>query len=274
MDKITQDAAKLANEARKEGAPIAQKAATLAYNTAQSAAPIARDAANLAYKKGMPLALNIFSAAKTAAMSAANKAKEYATAPPAPAPTPTPAPAAPATPAPTAPTPAAPAPAPAATAPAPPAPAPAPNSPWRPDEQDLSRPGSSGMTSADYKNLSSQEVSPEKEEKEEKDPENPEVSIFKQLSNDFKEGNFPKAALIPPLPSGIVMQIIGSLNQLFQENFPKVGKLASIYIDKEVLEKENELKLNEALAEQVKKTDLDKHMDVYIKSVLNKSANQ
>jgi hypothetical protein len=99
-----------------------------------------------------------------------------------------------------------------------------------------------------------------------------ELSFWSQIQKDAKSGNFENLAKslpsLPPFPAAEVMKILTSLNELYQQNFPKIGQFATIYIDNEVTKKKNELELNQALAEQTKKTDLDKHMDIYIQHVL------
>jgi len=111
-----------------------------------------------------------------------------------------------------------------------------------------------------------------KDGKECKEGECIELSFWSQIKKDAKSGNFENLAKslpsLPPFPAAEVMKILTSLNELYQQNFPKIGQFATIYIDNEVTKKKNELELNQALAEQTKKTDLDKHMDIYIQHVL------
>jgi len=104
--------------------------------------------------------------------------------------------------------------------------------------------------------------------------EEPDLSFFEQIKKDVKDGKFSDIVKslpsLPPFPSALVMQIIMSLNDIFQQNIGKVGQYANATIDSEIEKKKNELELTKALGEQSKKTNLETHMPVYISHVLNK----
>ena len=105
-------------------------------------------------------------------------------------------------------------------------------------------------------------------------PETDELSIFEQIKKDAKSGKFEDIMKSlpspPPFPTAVVMQIVGALNDIFQQNIGKVSKFAEAAIDAELEKKKNELELSKALGEQAKKTDLKSQMTTYVQHVLNK----
>ena len=105
------------------------------------------------------------------------------------------------------------------------------------------------------------------------DKEEEDLSFFDQIKKDAKDGKFSDIMKSlpspPPLPIGLIMEIVGSLNDIFKQNIGKVGQYTNIYIDSELEKKKNELELTKALGEHAKKTDLEKQMPIYIEHVLN-----
>ena len=189
---------------------------------------------NLVTSKADQLATNVYSTAKTiakeVAKARAEKAAENAAKKAAPA-----------------------TPAPSTATPATPATPPAPDTP--------STPATTPATSA----------TPATADKEEEEPD---LTFFEQIKKDAKDGKFTDIVKSlpspPPFPTALVMQIIMSLNDIFQQNIGKVGQYANITIDSEIEKKKNELELTKALGEQAKKTDLETHMPIYVTHVLNK----
>jgi hypothetical protein len=99
-----------------------------------------------------------------------------------------------------------------------------------------------------------------------------EITVFQQIKQKIKDGDFSDIVKslpsLPPFPTTVVMQIIGSLNDIFQQNIGKVGKAVEVAVDIEIEKKNNELALTKALGEQSKKTDLKTHMPAYINHVM------
>jgi len=105
-------------------------------------------------------------------------------------------------------------------------------------------------------------------------PETDELTIFQEIKKKIKDGDFSDIIKSlpspPPFPTAIVMQIISSLNDIFQQNIGKISKFAENAIDAELEKKKNELSLTKALGEQATKTNLEEHMPAYINHVMNK----
>lgn len=99
-----------------------------------------------------------------------------------------------------------------------------------------------------------------------------EITVFQQIKQKIKDGDFSDIVKslpsLPPFPTTVVMQIVGSLNDIFQQNIGKVGKAVEVAVDTEIEKKNNELALTKALGEQAKKTDLKTHMPAYINHVM------
>lgn len=99
-----------------------------------------------------------------------------------------------------------------------------------------------------------------------------ELTVFQQIKKKIKDGDFSDIVKSlpspPPFPTAIVMQIVGSLNDIFQQNIGKVSKYAEASIDYELEKKKNELELTKALGEEAKKTNLNTHMPAYINHVM------
>ena len=99
-----------------------------------------------------------------------------------------------------------------------------------------------------------------------------ELTVFQQIKQKIKDGDFSDIVKslpsLPPFPTAVVMQIVGSLNDIFQQNIGKVGKAVEVAVDTEIEKKNNELALTKALGEQAKKTDLKTHMPAYINHVM------
>jgi hypothetical protein len=99
-----------------------------------------------------------------------------------------------------------------------------------------------------------------------------ELTVFQQIKKKIKDGDFSDIVKSlpspPPFPTALVMQIVGSLNDIFQQNIGKVSKYAEASIDYELEKKKNELELTKALGEEAKKTNLNTHMPAYINHVM------
>ena len=111
------------------------------------------------------------------------------------------------------------------------------------------------------------------EETEGEKKKEPELSWFQRIKRDFKtKGNFPKIdplGFLPPFPAVAVLQVLSSVNKLFQDNLPKVGEYATLMIDTEIAKKKHNLELIDALAEQTKHTNVENKVDHYIDHVLD-----
>jgi hypothetical protein len=98
-----------------------------------------------------------------------------------------------------------------------------------------------------------------------------EISWFQQIKSDFKKGSFPKVdpfGFLPPFPAATALQVMASLNTIFQENIGKVNKYANVYIDNEIAKKKHELDLENSLAEQITDASLKHKVDAYVDHVL------
>jgi hypothetical protein len=70
------------------------------------------------------------------------------------------------------------------------------------------------------------------------------ISWFKIIKSDFEKGNFPKIdplGFLPPFPAAAALQVMGTLNNIFQTNQSKVAKLATVSMDSEIAKKEHEI---------------------------------
>lgn len=98
------------------------------------------------------------------------------------------------------------------------------------------------------------------------------LTVFQQIKQKMKDGDFTdiikSLPSLPPFPAGLVMQILGSLNEIFQQNIGKVGQYTNVYIDSELEKKKNELELVKSLGEEAKKTNLKSHMPTYINHIM------
>ena len=99
-------------------------------------------------------------------------------------------------------------------------------------------------------------------------PESDDLTVFDQIKKKIKDGDFSDIVKSlpapPPFPTAVVMQILMSLNEMFQQNIGKISKAVGDTIDIEIEKKKNELALTKALGEQVTKTELEPHMKAYI----------
>ena len=99
-------------------------------------------------------------------------------------------------------------------------------------------------------------------------PESDDLTVFDQIKKKIKDGDFSDIVKSlpapPPFPTAVVMQILMSLNEMFQQNIGKISKAVGDTIDIEIEKKKNELALTKALGEQVTKTQLEPHMKAYI----------
>ena len=99
-----------------------------------------------------------------------------------------------------------------------------------------------------------------------------------QIRKEAKEGKFTKLAeslkeslpSLPPFPAAAVLQIVGTLTNLFQQNIPKVADYANAVVKLEIAKKKQQLELNEAFAAKANGPALDEHMGEYVKTVLSK----
>ena len=99
-----------------------------------------------------------------------------------------------------------------------------------------------------------------------------ELSIFEQIKKKAKEGDFSDIVKSlpspPPFPTAIVMQIVSTLNDIFQQNVGKISTFATTAIDTEVAKQKNKLKLNNDMAERATGEALDKHLNIYVTQAL------
>jgi hypothetical protein len=112
----------------------------------------------------------------------------------------------------------------------------------------------------------SPEVTKESDKEDKPDP--PEISFVQQIRNKITNGEFPSIDFLPPFPAAEVLKIASSLNRIVQNNIVKVDKYANIYMENETAKLKHKLDIENALAEEVKNTKLDKHVDKYIDHVL------
>ena len=105
-------------------------------------------------------------------------------------------------------------------------------------------------------------------------PESDDLTVFDQIKKKIKDGDFSDIVKSipapPPFPTAVVMQILMSLNEMFQQNIGKISKAVGDTIDIEIEKKKNELALTKALGEQATKTELEPHMKAYIEHELTK----
>ena len=110
------------------------------------------------------------------------------------------------------------------------------------------------------------------------DPEPEELSFIDQIRKDAKEGNFTKLGKalkeslpsLPDFPAATVMNIVGTLTDLFKQNIPKVSDYANAVVKLEIAKKQHQLELNDAFAAKATGPALDEHMGEYVKNVLSK----
>ena len=182
-----------------------------------------------------------------------------------PAPSPSPSPTSPTSP--TAPT--SPAPSPAPTSPSPTSP----TSPTAPTAPTGSNPT---VTITDPKELNLFQQFLQKVKsgdlKDVVNPEPDELSVFAQIKQKMKEGDFSDIVKSlpspPPFPTAAVMQVVGALNDIFQQNVGKISTFATAAIDTELAKQQNKLKLNNDMAARATGEALDKHMNIYVTQAL------
>jgi len=89
------------------------------------------------------------------------------------------------------------------------------------------------------------EVEPDTESDTESETnEKKNISWFKIIKSDFEKGNFPKVdpfSFLPPFPAAAALQVMETLNDIFQTNKSKVAKLATVSMDNEIAKKEHEI---------------------------------
>jgi len=99
-----------------------------------------------------------------------------------------------------------------------------------------------------------------------------ELTVFQQIKKKIKDGDFSDIVKSlpspPPFPTAIVMQIVGSLKDIFDQNIGKVSQLATSLVDNELAKYQNKLKLNNEMAQRATGPALDKHMNIYISQSL------
>jgi len=99
-----------------------------------------------------------------------------------------------------------------------------------------------------------------------------ELTVFQQIKKKIKDGDFSDIVkslpTIPPFPTAIVMQIVGSLKDIFDQNIGKVSQLATSLVDNELAKYQNKLKLNNEMAQRATGPALDKHMNIYVSQSL------
>jgi len=74
------------------------------------------------------------------------------------------------------------------------------------------------------------------------------MSWFQIMKNDFEKGNFPKIdpwGFLPPFPAATALQVMATLNDVFQTNKDKVSKLVTITIDHEIAKKKHDIQMLE-----------------------------
>ena len=103
-------------------------------------------------------------------------------------------------------------------------------------------------------------------------PEPDELSVFAQIKQKMKEGDFSDIVKSlpspPPFPTAAVMQVVGALNDIFQQNVGKISTFATAAIDTELAKQQNKLKLNNEMAARATGAALDKHMNIYVTQAL------
>ena len=103
-------------------------------------------------------------------------------------------------------------------------------------------------------------------------PEPDELSVFAQIKQKMKEGDFSDIVKSlpspPPFPTAAVMQVVGALNDIFQQNVGKISTFATAAIDTELAKQQNKLKLNNDMAARATGEALDKHMNIYVTQAL------
>ena len=103
-------------------------------------------------------------------------------------------------------------------------------------------------------------------------PEPDELSVFAQIKQKMKEGDFSDIVKSlpspPPFPTAAVMQVVGALNDIFQQNVGKISTFATAAIDTELAKQQNKLKLNNEMAQRATGAALDKHMNIYVTQAL------
>ena len=103
-------------------------------------------------------------------------------------------------------------------------------------------------------------------------PEPDELSVFAQIKQKIKEGDFSDIVKSlpspPPFPTAAVMQVVGALNDIFQQNVGKISTFATAAIDTELAKQQNKLKLNNDMAARATGAALDKHMNIYVTQAL------
>ena len=103
-------------------------------------------------------------------------------------------------------------------------------------------------------------------------PEPDELSVFAQIKQKMKEGDFSDIVKSlpspPPFPTAAVMQVVGALNDIFQQNVGKISTFATAAIDTELAKQQNKLKLNNDMAARATGAALDKHMNIYVTQAL------
>ena len=103
-------------------------------------------------------------------------------------------------------------------------------------------------------------------------PEPDELTVFAQFKQKIKEGDFSDIVKSlpspPPFPTAAVMQVVGALNDIFQQNVGKISTFATAAIDTELAKQQNKLKLNNDMAARATGAALDKHMNIYVTQAL------
>jgi hypothetical protein len=105
-----------------------------------------------------------------------------------------------------------------------------------------------------------------------------ELSFMEQITKDAKAGKFTKLAQslkeslpsLPPFPAAAVLDVVGTLTDLFKQNIPKVSDYANAVVKLEIAKKQHQLELNDAFAEKATGPALDEHMGEYVKTVLSR----
>jgi hypothetical protein len=152
-----------------------------------------------------------------------------------------------------------------------PAPSPSPTSPTSPTEGPAQP---TGPTTEAEKNLFQQFLQKVKsgDLKDVVNPEPDELSVFEQIKQKMKEGDFSDIVKSlpspPPFPTAAVMQVVGALNDIFQQNVGKISTFATAAIDTELAKQQNKLKLNNEMAARATGAALDKHMNIYVTQAL------
>ena len=105
-------------------------------------------------------------------------------------------------------------------------------------------------------------------DKKEDKPDPPEVSFIQQIRNKITNGEFPSIDFLPPFPAAEVLKIVSSLNNIVQNNLPKVNEYIKLSVDNETAKLKHKLEIENALAEETKNANLENHVDKYISHVL------